>query len=132
MTKKIFTLEEINILEKNPFTSYVTPKTISFTQKFKENFIEKYNAGMRPRQIFIEHGYDPKMLGRSRVDGISKNIRQQHNSLLEGDAASNGKKPPKKVLSEKEQLKKLQQEVEYLKQEIEFLKKISSIRTTQK
>jgi len=41
-------------------------------------------------------------------------------------------KNPDKLLSEKDELKRLRQEVDYLKQEIEFLKKISSIKTTRK
>lgn len=136
MSRKSFTVEEINILRENPFTYKVTNSTISFTKEFKKIFIEKYSEGMLPRQILIEHGYDPDILGDRRIWGIAQHLKEQYSesggNFSEGYTGGRRSKKPAGQLSEKEELKQLRQEVNYLKQEIEFLKKISSIKTTRK
>ena len=132
MGRKTFTSEEINILRKNPFTYKVTNSTLSFTKEFKKLFMENYNAGILPRQIFADHGYDPELLGDRRIWGISHYLRVQY-AESEGNFSTYRKaKTSNKPLSEKDELKQLRQEVDYLKQEIDFLKKISSIRITRK
>ncbi|MBQ8281361.1 MAG: transposase [Lachnospiraceae bacterium] len=136
MSKKPFTAEEIFILRQNPFTYKVTNSTLSFTKEFKELFITEYNSGITPRQILASHGYDPEILGDRRIWGISQHLRAQYEesggSFSVSSTVSRRTKNPNKQLSEKDELKRLRQEVDYLKQEIEFLKKISSIRTTRK
>ena len=136
MSKKPFTSEEIIILRQNPFTYKVTNSTLSFTKEFKELFITEYNAGVIPRQILANHGYDPEILGDRRIWGISQHLRAQYEDsggcFSENGTVSKKTKNPDKPLSEKDELRRLRQEVDYLKQEIEFLKKISSIRTTRK
>jgi len=134
MSKKPFSDEEMNILRQNPFTFKVTRNTLSFTKEFKELFITEYNAGSIPRQILIEHGYDPEMLGDRRIWGISQHIRNQYKQYGEVHEGNTHAKPvgQAKPLSDKDELKQLRHEVDYMKQEIEFLKKISSIRTTGK
>ena len=134
MSKKPFSDEEMAILHQNPFTYKVTRNTLLFTREFKELFLAEYNAGSIPRQILIDHGYDPEMLGDRRVWGISQYIRQQYGKYGEVHEGTTIAKPPvsTKPLSDKEELKQLRHEVDYMKQEIEFLKKISSIRNTGK
>lgn len=136
MSKKTFTQEEINILLQNPYTFRVKNNTISFTLELKKIFMEKYRQGMMPRQILLEHGYDPEILGDCRIWGIAQRIK---NEYFESDGCFSKErvqhrkpKEPTGQLSEKEEIKQLRQEVDYLKQEIEFLKKISSVRITRK
>lgn len=136
MSRKTFTPEEITILLANSFTYKVTNSTISFTREFKELFIKKYNEGMTPRQILIECGYNPDMLGDRRIWGIAQHLKEQYTesggSFSQGYTGCRSSKKTAEHLSEKEEIRLLRQEVDYLKQEIEFLKKISSIRTTRK
>lgn len=132
MGRKTFTSEEINLLRQNPFTYKATNNTLSFTKEFKELFMEKYNAGILPRQILADHGYDPELLGDRRIWGISYHLRAQYAESGGSFTECRKSKTSDKPLSEKDELKQLRQEVDYLKQEIEFLKKISSIRTTRK
>jgi len=134
MSRKPFSDEEILILRQNVFTYNVTYNTLSFTKEFKELFIAEYNAGKVPRQILLDHGYDPEILGDRRVWGISQRLRQQYDQygeFSEGTANTKSQRPSG-PLSEKDELKQLRHEVDYMKQEIEFLKKISSVRTTRK
>lgn len=134
MSKKQFSDEEMAVLRQNPFTYNVTRNTLSFTREFKELFLAEYEAGNIPRQILIDHGYDPEMLGDRRIWGISQHIRKQYEKYGEVHEGVSNTKPPggSKPLSDKDELKQLRHEVDYMKQEIEFLKKISSIRTTGK
>lgn len=134
MSKKLFSDEEINTLLKNPFTLRVTHNILSFTKEFKELFLSEYNAGRSSRQILIEHGYDPEMLGKERIWGITHNIRKQYKQYGEvyERVPYSKSHANTKPLSDKDELKKLRHEVDYMKQEIEFLKKISSIRNTGK
>ena len=133
MSKKLFTDEEIAILRQNPFTFKVNRNTLSFTKEFKELFLAEYNAGNLPRQILIDHGYDPEILGNRRIWGIPAHIREQYDrfgELREGPPNTKPRKP--KTLSDKDEIIRLRHEVDYMRQEIEFLKKISSIRNTGK
>ncbi len=125
MSKKLFSDEEIFILRQNPFTYKVTRNFLFFTKEFKELFLAKYNAGIAPRQIMADLGYDPGMLGERRIWGISYHIRQQYEKYGEVKDGASRVKPPgsAKPLSDEEELKQLRHEVDYMKQEIEFLKK---------
>lgn len=111
MSKKPFTAEEIIILRQNPFTYKVTNNTLSFTKEFKELFITEYNAGITPRQILANHGYDPEILGDRRIWGISQYLRAQYEesggSFSGRSTVSRRIKNPDKPLSEKDELKLL-------------------------
>jgi hypothetical protein len=139
MSRSQFTDEQMKLLRQNPNTHSVTRTRLSFTKNFKEIFHSEYQAGEFPRQILIDHGYDPELLGDHRIGGIASRIQEQykkHGEFHEGNASHRLVKPntsaSNKPTSEIDELKQLKHEVNYLKQEVEFLKKISSIRTTKK
>ena len=136
MNRKLFTEEQQQLLRQNPYIYSVTETRITLTKEFKELFIKKYNEGMTPRQILIECGYNPDMLGDRRIWGIAQHLKEQYTesggSFSQGYTGCRSSKKTAEHLSEKEEIRLLWQEVDYLKQEIEFLKKISSIRTTRK
>ena len=139
MRIKRFTNEQVLLLRQNPYTYSVTQERLFFTKAFKEIFYSKYQTGELPRQILIDHGYDPEVLGNRRIWGISSSIREQYKkygSFHEGSTSPQATKAiyqsSKAATSEKDVINHLQHEVNYLKQEIMFLKKISSTRTTRK
>lgn len=139
MSRSQFNNEQMQLLRQNPYTHKVTRTTVSFTKKFKEIFHNEYQAGESPRQILIDHGYDPEILGDSRMWGIANRIQEQfkkNGEFHEGHCSHRLVKSntliSSKTTSEIDELKQLRHEVDYLKQEIEFLKKISSIRTSKK
>ena len=127
---KLFTPDEINMLKANPYTLRVSETTIKFTLAFKEAFMEGYKKGIGPVHLFRELGYDPDVIGKSRIDGHSKSIRKEDQSELglhQGiirysnrilqDSYSN-------KLSVPQTIKRMQREIIYLRQELEFVKKI--------
>lgn len=77
--------------------------------------------------ILENHGFDIKVLGDRRIWSISLHIRKEYEKYGEFHEGNPGRKPlntpARHPVSEKEQIKQLQHELNYLKQEMEFLKK---------
>ena len=124
---KQFTMKEIKLLKKNPYTKSVTENYIRFTIEFKEKFYEMRKKGMLPRTIVKELGYDINILGEARINGISQHIKEQARSadgLRENrvyNFSDKNNNTPSKVLLH------LESEVAYLKEELEYIKKIIQI-----
>ena len=84
------------------------------------------SKGLLPRNIVKQLGYDPDVLGATRIQGISEHVREQAES---GEGFYEGRKR-KLVESEYDKmvpskaLLKMQSEISYLRHELEFLKKI--------
>jgi len=132
MAGKAFTPEEIRILSENPNTFEVSTYRLAFTREAKERILELSAAGKSARGIVIELGYDPEMLGDSRVKNIAYYVRLEAESgrgLHQGYA----KRSMKRITSTQiagleenaESYARLKNEVIYLREEVEFLKKIS-------
>jgi hypothetical protein len=138
MNRNKFTRREIQILKNNPYTYRVTESQLFFTKDFKEEFWKRYQAGDSPRKIVEELGYDPDMLGTSRLSGIQINIQKQAKSstgFTEGKGRRKQLKSGMYTVDENpsdETIVKMQHELMYLRQEVEFLKKISSLKDTKK
>lgn len=138
MSRKYFNEEQLQLLRKNPYVYSVTPARLQLTKQFKELFLTAYRSGESPREILDNYGFDLGILGERRIWSIAYHIRDEFNKYGE---FREGYRPrdPKTALyasdqfpTEKDEIKRLQHEVDYLKQEMEFLKKISSIRFTGK
>ena len=127
MSNRKFTQEEMDILRANKYTYGVIPTVISFTAEFKQEFWYRLQQGKRGCDIVRELGYDPEMLGETRIQGIKQIVRSQAKAgaFKQGnDAVINNKHPDYSMLSEHQKIYALEREVLYLRQEIEFLKKI--------
>lgn len=68
MSKITFSTKEIKTLQRNPNVQRVSERAITYTDAFKNRFIDEYLAGKLPRQIFEENGFDV-------IDG---DIRKDH------------------------------------------------------
>ncbi len=131
MAREPFTPEELEILRANPYTLKAEPGTIKFTYAFKVAFWEKYQANPHPAAILEELGYDPGMLGESRINGISQKIRNEARSKYglqdtESNRTVDQLTPEERaVLTPEQIMNRMQDEIRYMRQELEFLKKIS-------
>ena len=136
MRRGPFTKEEQEILAANPYTLRVSEIQIYFTREFKEEFWKRYQAGDLPRKIITDLGYDPDMLGSSRISGIQSGIKNQAASKLGfREGYPDRKKHRLEDVEENptnDTVIKMQHEILYLRQEVEFLKKISSIKNSKK
>ena len=124
-----YTKKQQKELEKNPYTYKATENRLFFTKEFKKVFWIKYNAGMSPRAILKELGYDLSYFSQNQIDNIVQHLRKKSiagEEFTEGYAKE--KRPniklPKPDTSP-ETIQQMQNEITYLKQEIEFLKKVS-------
>jgi len=58
MSKIKFSQKDIEALEKNPNVLTVIELSITYSDDFKNRFINEYLRGKFPRQIFKENGFD--------------------------------------------------------------------------
>lgn len=122
----------LKLLKANPYTFKVTKNKLYFTIEFKENFWRAYQAGMAPRKIFEDLGYDLKMFGQKQIDSIVQSIKRQAQSetgFRQGENRTRRKKdelliPEGATLEPQETWISILNEVKYLRQEVDFLKKI--------
>lgn len=129
-----FTKEQIQFLEQNPYTASVSKHIIRYTLEFKEFALWESKKGTTSTKIFVKAGYDPEILGKTRIYNALKHFKREA-------ASSEGLKEPVGLTKEQKAeqfasadfskkrtdtaLKELQSEISYLKQQVEFLKKIS-------
>ena len=127
MANKMFTEEDMKYLRASPYVLDVSPSIVHFSAFFKELFWNALQEGKAPREIIVELGIDPDILGQHRLTGLRGMIQKEvqagrgfrdlktFGSYLEACAD-----PVVKV-------KYLEQQLAYKNQEIEFLKKIVSL-----
>lgn len=127
MANKKFTEEEMNHLRASSYVLDVSPSIVHFSAEFKKKFWEAILERKTPRDIVIDLGIDPDILGETRISGLKGMIRNEvkagngfrdldtFNNYLGGYITPEGK------------IKYLEQQLAYKEQEIEFLKKIVSL-----
>ena len=110
----------------------MTKNKLYFTIEFKETFWTAYQAGMAPRKILEDLGYDLDMFGQKQIDSMVQRMKRQaesRNGFRQGENRTRRKKDELSiqegaVAESKETLENILNEVKYLRQEVEFLKKI--------
>lgn len=135
---KEYTAKEMKLLKANPYTFKVTKYKLYFTIEFKEAFWTAYQAGMAPRKIFEDLGYDLDMFGQKQIDSIVQSIKRQAQSgcgFRQGENRTRRKKdelsiPKDTSVESQEALTNILNEVKYLRQEVDFLKKIVKTENT--
>ena len=127
-----FTPEQKEILQANPFTLHVDDNYIRFTVEFKRYLLEERAKNGTPwKEVFRKAGYDPDILGESRITKIVSTTRKQAASekgLRETPSKKHAVRLKEKQ-SDKKAIRDLQNEVIHLRQQIEFLKKIQMLKT---
>ena len=83
MSNILFNDEQQKQLRTNRWVKSVTEKSISFTEDFKVHFINEYNLGKLPKQIFKDAGFDINMLGDKRIEQCTARYKRQ-NKRIEG------------------------------------------------
>ncbi len=129
---KDFSKEEIEILSRNPNVKSVTAKQINYTDEFKMRFLEQYQTGKMPLDIFIEAGFDQKLIGQGRIDkaaGRWKRKALRPGGVYDQKKGHSGKKlSGNKELSLDEEIQFLKQQNAYLRQENSFLRENTTFR----
>ena len=133
-----YTAKEMKLLKANPYTFKITKNKLYFTVEFKEAFWTACQAGMAPRKILEDLGYDLGMFGQKQIDSMVQSIKRQAqsgNGFRQGENRARRKKDELSIsegtsIESKETLTSILNEVKYLRQEVEFLKKIVKTENT--
>ncbi len=126
MSNKIFTIEEQEKLRVNPYVKNVTDKSITYTEEFREYFINQYKQGKLPKEIFKEAGFDINILGNKRIKSNTNRFKKMSERIegFKDTREENSGRPLKHELTDEEKIVKLKEENLKLKQQLEFLKKM--------
>lgn len=133
MGKLYFTQKQVAELRKNPFVKNVSEKSITYKEEFKELFYQKYLSGETPRQIFKDCGFDPNILGTSRIYGFAERVKKYGNrqdGFVDTRSFKSGRPDEGKATIE-EKLAISEYNNKILRQEIDFLKRVRSINKKQ-
>ncbi len=133
MLRNYFTDEQIMILQRNPYVEKVSKANVTFTEEFKNMFVNLYQSGTGPTEIIRRLGIDPRILGTDRIESMTRRFRAQ-SSRPEGflrKASSSKGRPRKKRIpefsSDREKAEYYKEYAEKLEQEIELLKKVKAL-----
>lgn len=137
---RCFTEDEMELLKKNPYTYKVNKRQLSFTAEFKNIFWSRYQCGDYIQGIFISLGYDPAIIGYSRMYSVARNLQK---AVVAGRPFTNGhsernqipvqpSKPTSTPAEDSRTISAMQHEVTYLRQQVEFLKKITELDSNKK
>lgn len=129
--RKLFSAYEMELLAQNPYTYRVRARQLLFTAEFKRRFWEQYEQGKDVQQIFENMGYDPLIVGYTRMHSVPQNLRKV---VEAGRPFSDGYSGRGKHTSEinlhksrsEQETAEMQHEIAHLRQHVEFLKKITA------
>lgn len=124
MATKKFNEEEMNHLQASSYVIEVSPSIVHFSAEFKKKFWEAILAGRKPRDIVINLGINPDILGEIRLNGLKGMIRNEVKSGKGFRDLDTYNKYLDDYITPEGRIKYLEQQLAYRDQEIEFLKKI--------
>ncbi|MCO7177210.1 IS3 family transposase [Sporolactobacillus kofuensis] len=128
MSKIIFSTKEIKMLQNNPNVQSVSERAITYTDAFKNRFIDEYLAGKLPKQIFIENGFDMSIIGMKRIEQAAYRWKKAYDKngligLTDSRKTASGR-PLKRELTPSEVIKRQQARIKLLEGQVELLKKL--------
>lgn len=131
MSKVIFNDKQIKFLAKNPNVLRVSDKAITYSEEFKNKFIEENSKGILPRKIFEDNGFDIEIIGLKRIEQSAARWRKRYADMgvlgLKDSRKSNSGRPLVRDLTAQEEIEKLKAKISLLEIENEFLKKLDKI-----
>ena len=131
MSKVIFNDKQIKLLAKNPNVLKVSDKAITYSEEFKNKFIEENSKGILPRKIFEDNGFDIEIIGLKRIEQAAARWRKKYLDMgvlgLKDSRTSNSGRPLLRELTVQEEIERLKAKISLLEIENEFLKKLDEI-----
>ena len=131
MSKVIFNDKQIKLLAKNPNVLRVSDKAITYSEEFKNKFIEENSKGILPRKIFEDNGFDIEIIGLKRIEQSAARWRKKYRDMgvlgLKDSRTSNSGRPLLRELTAQEEIERLKAKISLLEIENEFLKKLDEI-----
>jgi len=128
MSKRIFDEKEIEVLKRNPNVKKVSSKSITYKNEFKKLFIQEYELGKSPDEIFEENGFDSEILGQKRISSSTDRWKVAYKKSgilgLEDGREISGGRPVNRELTLEEKLERAEATILFQEKEIELLKKL--------
>ena len=118
-----FTDDQVRMLRSNPWVKSATPKYVSFTKEFMEEFIFLHSEGQTRYEIFESHGLPVEVIGKKRIKRTTANWIAKSNSGIELSDERGGR-PRTRGLTQEEIIARQQAKIEMLQQENDFLRQI--------
>ena len=130
--------EQKEYFKKCPYVVNVNDYYICFSNEFKDEFLSKYKAGLKPRKIIDEMGIDINMLTIGRLNGLRGKLLMQ-DKLNDGQVIKETNKRhsehsqshlnsfdilEKNFKNAVKKIAELESIINYKDQEIKYLKKI--------
>ncbi len=130
MNKITFSTKDIKILQKNPNVHRVSERSITYTDDFKNRFIDAYLVGKLPRQIFVENGFDVDVIGIKPIEQSACRWKKAYEKngligLTDSRKTASGR-PLKRELTPSEVNERQKARIELLEGQVELLKKLET------
>lgn len=119
-----FTDEQVSMLRSNPWVKSVTPKYVSFTKEFMEEFIALHSEGQTRYEIFESHGLPVDVMGKKTIKKTTDNWIEKANKSIALSDEKRGGRPRTRDLTQEEIIARQQAKIEMLQQENDFLRQI--------
>lgn len=130
MSKITFTTKEIKTLQKNPNVQRISERSITYTDTFKNKFMDEYLAGKLPRKIFSENGFDIEVIGLKRIEQSAHRWKKAYikNGLigLTDTRKTNSGRPLKRELTPAEVIERQEARIKLLEGQVDLLKKLEA------
>ncbi|MGE7603920.1 IS3 family transposase [Peribacillus sp. NPDC097675] len=128
MSKVTFTDQDIKILQNNPHVQHISQVKITYTEEFKQAFINEYLNF--PRQIFEEHGFDIHIIGIKWVEKSAYRWKKAYEKdgligLSDSRKTASGRLL-KRELTQEEVIQRQEARIKLLEGQVELLKKLEA------
>jgi putative transposase len=125
-----FSAKEIKTLQKNPNVQRVSERSITYTDEFKNRFIDEYQTGKLPRQIFEENGFHADIIGIKRIEQSAHRWKKAYEKngmigLTDSRKVSSGR-PLKRELTAAEIIERQKARIKLLEGQVDLLKKLEA------
>jgi hypothetical protein len=118
-----FTDDQVRMLRSNPWVKSATPRHVSFTKEFMEEFILLHSEGQTRYEIFESHGLPVDVLGKPSIEHTTKNWTKKANKSIALSDEKSGR-PRTRDLTKDELIAMQKAKIEMLQQENDFLRQI--------
>lgn len=130
MSRITFSAKEIKTLQKNPNVQRVSERSITYTDEFKNRFIDEYQTGKLPRQIIEENGFNADIIGIKRIEQSAHRWKKAYEKngligLTDSRKISSGR-PLKRELTATEIIERQKARIELLEGKVDLLKKLEA------
>ncbi|MCY9666990.1 IS3 family transposase [Paenibacillus alginolyticus] len=130
MSKKRFNEEDRENLSRNKYVIRVSDKAITYSDEFKQLFIDQYMTGKTPREIFEANGFDVNVIGMKRVEQCADRWKKAYQQggiigLVDSRKEASGR-PLRRELSQDEVIAKQEARIRLLESQVELLKKLDT------